>query len=164
MPATDALLWLHGTPATPSNVFTSTSSNYSDNEIDFGAVVAGTSYPYIPQFPSATEKGYTFPPEQPGNAGVEQGVHVIIAVAIVAGSMTAATINVVSDATSSATDVIASRTFTLAQVETAGIHLYIPVTGPAVLRYLRANFLGVTAACSSGTAWAWYGPKTGGEQ
>lgn len=164
MPVTDALAWLHGTPATPSNVFTSTTADYSDYEIDFGPTVAGTSSPYLPQFPSRTEAAYTFPPEVPGPGGIEMGVHVIIGAAIVAGSATAATVDVLSAATTAATAVIATRTFTLAQVETAGIHLYIPVNLAQVLEFLRLNFKGVTAVVTSGTAVAWFGPKTGGEQ
>jgi hypothetical protein len=159
----DAVLALHGTATTPSNVFTSTSSDYSDSEIDFGAAADGSASPYIPEFPSRTEAAYTLPPENPGEGGVQFGVHVIISAAVVPGSMTSANITVVSDPTTSATTVIASRTFTNGQVGASGAHYFIPVPGSAVKRFLRANFLGVGAACSSGTAFAWYGPKTGGE-
>ena len=164
MPLTDALLWIHGTPATPSNVFTSTSSDYSDNEINFGTPSTGSTYPYLPEFPSSYEKNYTLPPEVVGNGGVEMVLHLVISAAIVAGSASAAIVNVVSAATSSATAIIASRTLTLTQIEQAGAHYFIPVPMTAVLQYLRANFLGVTANVTSGTAFAWFGPKTGGEQ
>lgn len=68
MPQTDSIQWIHGTPSTPSNIFSSTSQQ-SDNELDFGAPATGGSYPYLPEFPSLTEKGYTFPPEVVGNGG-----------------------------------------------------------------------------------------------
>lgn len=165
MPISDALLWLHGTPpATPSNVFTSTTSDYSDSEIDFGASADGSAFPFIPQFPSRTEQGYTFPPETMGAGGVEMGIHVVISAAVVPGSMTSANITVTSAATTNATTVIASRTFTNGQVGVAGAHYYIPVPLSAVNRFLRCNFLGVGAACTSGTAFAWFGPRAGGEQ
>ena len=164
MPVTDALAWLHGTLSTPSNVFTSTTADYSDNELDFGATVAGTSSPYLPQFPSRNEAAYTFPPEVPGPGGIEVGVHIIIGAAIVPGSASSATVNVLSNSTSSATSIIATRTFTLAQLAVAGAHYFIPVNLASVLEFLRLNFIGVAAVVTSGTAYAWFGPRTGGEQ
>ena len=163
MPVTDAIAWLHGTPTTPSDVFDSTTSDYSDNELDFGPYAAGTATPYLPEFPSRVEKGYTFPPEVPGNGGVEMGVHIVIGAAIVPGSATAGTVNVTSAATASSTAIIATRTLTLAQLAVAGAHYFIPVNMVQVLRYLRCNFIGVTDVVTSGTAYAWFGPKTGGE-
>jgi hypothetical protein len=164
MPVTDALTALHGTPTTPSDVFTSTTADYSDYELDFGAANDGSTSPYIPAFPSRTEAAYTFPPEIPGPGGVEFGVHLIIGAAIVPGSASACTVNVLSDATTAATTIIATRTLTLAQVGVAGAHYFIPVNMAMVARFLRANFIGVTDVVTSGTGFAWFGPKTGGEQ
>jgi hypothetical protein len=165
MPVTDALLALQGTPSTPSNIFTTYAGpQYSDDEIDFGVAADGSTTPYLVEFPSRTEKGYTFPPEQPGNGGVEMGVHVIIGAVLVPGSMTAGSIGVYTSASSSATTSIASRAFTLAQLAVAGAHYFIPVPGMAVLRYLRIGFSPTTAVCTSGTAFCYYGPRAGGEQ
>jgi hypothetical protein len=164
MPVSDALGWLHGTPATPSNVFTSTSTDYSDYELDFGATVAGTSSPYLPAFPSRTEAAYTSPPEVPGPGGIQMGVHVVIGAAIVPGSCTAGVVNVLSAATSSATAIIATRTLTLAQLAVAGSHYFIPMNIATLLEFLRLNFIGTNAAVTSGTAVAWFGPICGGEQ
>ena len=163
MPQTDSIAWVHGTPSTPSNIFSSTTQE-SDNELDFGAPATGGSYPYLPEFPSLTEKGYTFPPEVVGNGGVEFGLHFIVSTAVVPGSMTAGAVNVQSAATTNATNVIASRSFTLAQLAIAGAHYYIPVQGVAVLEFLRAQFAATSAGATSGTGVAWFGPKTGGEQ
>lgn len=162
MPQTDAIQWLHGTPSTPSNIFSSTTQQ-SDSELDFGAPATGGSYPYLPEFPSLTEKTYTFPPEVVGDGGVEMGVHLIVSTAVVPGSMTAGTINVESASTTNATAVIASRPFTLAQLAIAGAHYFIPVNGASVLEFLRCEFAATTAGATSGTGVAWYGPKTGGE-
>ncbi len=162
MPQTDAIS-LHGVPATPSNIFSST-TQYSDNEIDFGSPNTGATYPYLPQFPSNTEQGYTFPPEVVGDGGVEMGVHLVISAGVVPGSMVGGTVNVTSAATSSATTVIASRAFTNAQLAIPGAHYFIPVNGAAILEFLRCQFAAGTAGATSGTGWAWYGPKTGGEQ
>lgn len=165
MPVTDAIQWLHGTPTTPSNIFSSYPGvEYSDNELDFGAPNSGATYPYLPQFPSAAEKGYVFPPEVVGDGGVELGLHLIISTAVAPGTMTAGTVNVLSAATTAATTVIASRPFTLAQLAIAGAHYFIPVSGVSVLEFLRCDFAATTAAASSGTGVAWFGPKTGGEQ
>lgn len=166
MPQTDAIQWLHGTLATPSNIFTTTATTgYSDNELDFGAPSSGTSYPYLPQFPSLTEKAYTTPPEIPGEAGMVMGVHLVISTTVVGtvGGQTAGIINVLSDSTTAATDIIASRTIPIAKL-IAGNHFFVPVPGAAVLEFLRCAFQAVTHAADSGTGVAWYGPKTGGEQ
>jgi hypothetical protein len=166
MPQTDSIQWLHGTPSAASNVFTATATtDYSDNELDFGAPATGGSYPYLPEFPSLTEKGYTFPPEVVGNGGVEMGIHLAIsAPVLVTGGMTAGVVNALTSATTGATTVIASRTFTPAQLAIAGAHYFIPVSGAAILEFLRCNFVATSFAADSGTAWAWYGPKTGGEK
>lgn len=92
------------------------------------------------------------------------GIHLIVSTAVVPGSMTAGVVNVESSSTTNATTVIASRTLTLAQLAIAGVHYFIPVSGPAILEFLRCEFAATTAGASSGTGVAWFGPKTGGEQ
>ena len=164
MPVTDAITSLHGVPATPSSIFQSTTAIYSDYELDFGAPAAGTSTPYLPEFPSSTEKGYTFPPEVVGDGGVEMGVHLVIGTAVSGGSISNGTINVYSSAASSATASIASRAFTTTQLAVAGAHYFVPVSMVAVLEFLRCGFTPGTGAAGAGTGWAWFGPKTGGEQ
>jgi hypothetical protein len=163
MPVTDAITSLHGTPATPSDIFTGT-AQYSDSELDFGAAASGADYPYLQQFPSRTEQGYSFPPESLGPGGVEMGVHLIVGAALVPGSMAGGTVNVVSDDTTNATTVIASRDLTNAQLEVAGAHYFIPVPQGAVKEFLRCQFAAGTAGATSGTGYAWFGPRTGGEQ
>jgi len=176
MPQTDAVAYIHGTGASVGPItgigttvvgdpiFQSTTSTYSNLELDFGAPASGSAYPYLPAFPSLTEKGYSFPPEILGDGGVEQGVHLIIGQAVSGGSITSGTINVTSSAASSATAIVASRNFTSGQLGTSGAHYFIPVSGPAVLEFLRCAFVPNTGAAGSGTGVAWYGPKTGGEQ
>ena len=65
-------------------------AQYSNLELDFGAPNSGASYPYLPAFPSLTEKGYTFPPEVVGDGGVEMGIHLVVT----APMLTAATTSI----------------------------------------------------------------------
>lgn len=178
MPVTDAISYLHGSgtsafgPVTNTNgvygdAFGASGSQYSNLELDFGAPNAGTSWPYIPEFPSLTQKTYTFPASQPGNGGVEMGLHIIIGSAF--NTLTSISFQVVTSATTGALfnaspNPIASRTLTLAQMAIAGAHYFIPVEGFAVLQFLR--FYGAVTGSNPtlGTLIAWYGPKTGGEQ
>ncbi len=169
MPVTDALMALHGTPATPSNIFTSTSAtgDQSDYTLDFGAPVSGSAYPYLTEFPSIEEAGYTFPPEVVGDGGVEQGVHLIISTAVTAGSgMTAGNVIVSAGSANTLGTVLIQRQLTLAQLAVVGAHYFIPVPGAARAAYefLGLYFQAVTYAAGAGTGYAWYGPKTGGEQ
>jgi len=141
----------------------------SNLELDFGAPVTGQSYPWLPAFPSATEKGYTFPPEVVGAGGVEMGVHILITGPVVAGSGNTggARCDVQSNATTAATSVIASRTFTPAQLAVGGAHYFIPVNLVSVLQFLRFLWTNLATAATvnfTGSIVAWFGPRTGGEQ
>ena len=144
-----------------------TASGYTNLEIDFGAPNTGAAFPNIPQFPSLTEKGYTFPPEVVGQGGVDMGVHVLVTGAV--NNLTSLKFDVCTSSTTNALvgsspNPIASRTLTLAQLGIAGAHYYIPVQGSAVLEFLRAYMTLTGTAATSGTAIIWYGPRTGGEQ
>ena len=166
MPVTDAIAWLHGTPATPANIFTSTSSQIGDKVLDLGAALDGTSSPYIPRFPSRTEEGYTLPPEVVGDGGIEVGIHLIISTACTVGSgMTAGVVNASIGSADTLLTTIASRTFTLAQLAVVGAHYFIPLNAAALtLRYLGVQMVATTDAAGAGTGVLWFGPKTGGEQ
>lgn len=161
MPVTDALLWVHGTPTVPA-AFLTAGSAYSTNEIDFGAPATGATTPFLTQFPSATEKGYTNPPEVVGAGGVEFGLHFVVGVAF--DTLTSITLEAVSNSTTNATTVIASRPLTLAQMAIAGAHYFVPVSGAAVLEFLRAHGTLVGSNNVSGTCSMWFGPRCGGEQ
>lgn len=141
----------------------------SNLELDFGAPASGAAYPWLTEFPSATEKGYTFPPEVVGDGGVEMGVHIIITGPVYpgAGNTGGARCDVQSDSTTAATTVIASRTFTAAQLAVAGAHYWIPVPLVAVKEFLRFLWTNLATAATvnfTGSIVAWFGPKSGGEQ
>lgn len=141
-------------------------SQESNLELDFGAPASGGSYPYLPEFPSYTEKGYTFPPEVVGDGGVEMGLHIVMTGPFY-GAATLATVrvDVQTAATTAATTIIASRTFTIAQLQVQGAHYFIPVSMAAVLQFLRFNWTHAAAVNGYvGSIIAWFGPKTGGEQ
>ena len=76
--------------------------------------------------------------------------------------------NVCTSATTAALDSgsnpIAARTLTLAQMQVVGATYYIPVSGNAVLEFLRwhANITGT--ADTAGTLVSWYGPRSSGVQ
>jgi len=160
MPVTDALLWVHGTPPATSAAFLTAGSAYSATEIDFGAPAAGTSTPYLPEFPSLTERGYTTPAETFfGN--VEFGLHFVVGVAF--DTLTSIVLSAVSDTTTNATTAIASRTLTLAQMAVAGAHYFVPVQQSAVKEFLRAYGAITGSNNVSGTCQMWFGPRTGGE-
>ena len=140
-------------------------SQVSNLELDFGAPNTGASYPWLPQFPSLTEKGYTFPPEVVGNGGIEWGLHLLITGPVYGNSVTSIKFDVESNSTTQATTVIASRTLTIAQLQVAGAHYYVPVSGAAVLEFLRFNATNAPANNGYvGSLVAWFGPKVGGEQ
>lgn len=140
---------------------------YSNLELDFGAPNTGSAYPWVVSFPSYAEKGYTFAPEPGiGAGGTEYGVHIEVLSPFVA----TATINfqVVTSAAidpviGTATNIIAQRQFTLAQLQVTGAHYFIPVPQAAVLEFLRVYF-DVTTTATGGTVVVYWGPKTGGEQ
>lgn len=174
MPCTDALLYVHGTgaalgpitglgTATVGDTLCYAGSQYSNLELDFGPPLTGGSYPYLPAFPSLTEKTYTFPPEVVGQGGVEQGFHIVVCSAF--NALTSILFNVVTAATTAATTpIIAARSLTLAQLAIAGAHYYIPVIGSSVLEFLRWDAVLTGPDPTTGTIVSWYGPRTGGEQ
>lgn len=162
MPMMDALTWLHGSTPGTAQIIMQGGSEESALEIDFGALASGALSPYLPQFPSLTEKTYTNPPEVVGQGGADMGVHVVVGVAF--NTLTSASFNVQSGAATAATTVIASRVLTLAQLEVLGAHYYIPVSGNAVLRFLRFQAVLTGSDPTTGTISAWYGPRVGGEQ
>lgn len=155
-------------PNTYGDAVCASGSQYSNLEIDFGAPNTGASYPFLPAFPSLTEKGYTAPPEVVGQGGVEQGFHIQVGSSF--NELTSITFEVVTSATTGATtsDIIASRTLTLAQLEVGASgfapHYFIPVPQSAILEFLRwyASLSGTDP--TQGTIVSWYGPRTGGEQ
>src|ERR1017187_1594724 len=137
---------------------------YSTLELDFGAPNAGAAYPWIPGFPSLTEKGYTNPPEHPGAGGTEYGVHVIVMAPYnTANSFSGLTVDVCSNATTAATTVIASRIITQAQLAIGGADYFIPVPQQAVLEFLRLHYTVGTGNPTTGSIVAYWGPRTGGE-
>lgn len=144
-----------------------TASGYSNIEIDFGAPSTGASYPYLSEFPSLTEKTYTFPAEVVGNGGVDWGLHIVVSGYV--NNLTSINFEVVTSATTAAlfnagNNPIAARTLTLAQLQVVGAHYYVPLAGAAVLEFLRAYMVLSGTAATAGTAVMWFGPKTGGEQ
>ena len=141
-------------------------SQVSNLELDFGAPNTGASYPWVPQFPSLTEKGYTFPPEVVGAGGVDWGLHVVVTGPVYGNSLTSITFNVESGATTESTTVIASRLLTIAQLQVAGGHYFISLSGNSgVLEFLRFNAVNAPANNGYvGSIVAWFGPRTGGEQ
>ena len=140
-------------------------SQVSNLELDFGAPNSGASYPWLPQFPSLAEKGYTFPPEVVGAGCVDWGLHILIAGPVYGNSLTSIKFDVESGAATQATTVIASRTLTIAQLQVAGAHYYIPVIGAAVLEFLRFNATNAPANNGYvGSIVAWFGIRQGGEQ
>lgn len=155
------------TPNTLGDLILAAGSQYSNLELDFGAPNNGGSFPYIAQFPSLTEKAYTFAPEIVGEGGVVFGLHIIVDAAF--NLLTSVNFEVVTSATtnalfSAANNPIAARTLTLAQLQIPGVHYFIPVTGNAVLEFLRFYAAITGTNPTAGTIVAWYGPKTGGEQ
>ena len=143
-------------------------TNYSNLELDFGAPNPGTSYPYLPQFPSATEKGYTFPPEVVGQGGTEFGVHIVITAPFNTYATNLVTVLTSASASAvigTATNAIASRLFTLAQWSIAGAHYFIPVPSGNVLEFLRWYTTNTSGSPNTaGALVSWWGPRTGGEQ
>jgi len=155
------------TPNTPGDLYCAAGSQYSNLELDFGAPSTGAAYPYLPQFPSLTEKGYTFPPEVVGQGGVQFGVHIIVNGP--ANLLTSVNFEVVTSSATAALfnasgNPIAARNLSLAQLQVAGAHYFIPVQGSSVLEFLRCYFAITGSNPTIGTITVWYGPITGGEQ
>jgi hypothetical protein len=140
-------------------------SQQSNLEIDFGAPNSGASNPFISEFPSLTEKGYTYPPEVVGDGGISFGVHIVISGPVYGNSLTSIAFNVETASTTNATNIIATRSLTIAQLQVAGAHYFIPVPGNSVLEFLRWNAVNTPANNGFvGSIYSWWGPKLGGEQ
>ena len=142
-----------------------TTSQQSNLEIDFGAPNPGTSNPLISAFPSLTEKGYSYPPEVVGDGGIPFGVHIVVSGPVYGNSLTSIAFNVESASTTNATNIIATRSLTIAQLQVQGAHYWIPVPGNSVLEFLRWNAVNTPANNGYvGSIYSWWGPKAGGEQ
>ena len=147
-------------PPTPGDAI-GTATGYSNLELDFGAPNTGGAYPFLVQFPSLTEKGYTFAPEILGQGGSDFGIHVLVTGYV--NNLTTLKFDVVTASTTAALvgnspNPIASRTFTLAQLQVVGAHYYIPVSGNAVLEFLRVSMTLVGTAATAGTAVIYWAP------
>lgn len=156
------------TPPTLGDALTG-NAQYSGLELDFGAPNLGTSYPWLPQFPSQTEKGYTFPPEVVGAGGVQLGVHLVITAPMLTAATTSIAFSVLTSAATAAvigtaTNIIAARTLSAAQLAVNGAHYFIPVPGSSVLEFLRWYAANAGGAATTGYLVSWFGPRTGGEQ
>lgn len=177
MPMSDAVAYLHGSgtsafgPVTNNggvygDALCAAGSQYSNLELDFGAPASGSSFPYLTQFPSLTEKTYTNPPEVLGTGGVQFGIHIIIGSAF--NTLTSINFQAVTGATTGALfnaspNPIASRTLTLAQLAVVGAHYFIPVQGSAMLEFFRFYAAITGSNPTTGTIVSWFGPATGGE-
>ena len=142
----------------------SATSAYSNLEIDFGAPSLGVSYPWLPAFPSITEKGYTFPPEVVGAGGIQLGVYIVPTAPFYGNSTATVVVDVCSDSTTAATSIIATRTFTVAQLRVQGVRYFIPVNPMQVKEFLRLNWTNNTGYTYVGNIIAYFGPVSGGVQ
>ena len=154
-------------PSTMGDAYCAAGSQYSNLEIDFGAPNSGASFPWVPGFPSVTEKGYTFANAQVGQGGVQFGVHIIVTAP--ANTLTSVNFEVCTSLTASALvgsspNPIASRVLTLAQLQVSGAHYFIPVAGASVLEFLRV-YMAITGSNPTiGTLFIYWGSVSGGEQ
>ena len=144
-------------------------AQYSNNEIDFGAPSTGTAFPFISEYPSLTEKGYTYPPEVVGSGGVQFGVHIVIGAPMLTAATTSIAFSVLSASTTApvigtAANIIATRTLTAAQLAVNGAHYFIPVEGTAVKEFLQWYAAQAGGVATTGYIYSWWGPKCGGEQ
>jgi hypothetical protein len=140
-------------------------SQQSNLELDFGPPNPGTSNPTISAFPSLTEKLYSYPPEVVGDGGIPFGVHIVVSGPVYGNSLTSIAFNVESGSTASATNIITTRSLTIAQLQVQGAHYWIQVPGNAVLEFLRWNAVNTPANNGYvGSIYSWWGPKCGGEQ
>lgn len=151
-----------GYPAILGDLLCAAGSQYCNLELDFGAPNPGVAYPWLPQFPSLTQKGYTNPAEVNGPGGSEFGVHIIVTSPF--NTLTSILFNVVSAATTAATTpIIAARSLTLAQLEVLGAHYFIPVPQSQVLEFLRWDAVLTGSDPTLGTITSYWGSRTGGE-
>ena len=180
MAMTDGCLYIHGTGSSAFGAISYASGIYGDSlcragaaysalELDLGAPGSASSWPYVSQFPSLTEKGYSASgytqAEAIGAGGVPWGLHIQVMSAF--NTLTNIVFYVCSAATTAATysaNEIARRTLTLAQLAIVGAHYIIPVNPTQVLEFNR--FYADDSAGSNptlGTIIAWFGPRTGDE-
>lgn len=151
-----------GYPAILGDLLCAAGSQYCNLELDFGAPNPGVAYPWLPQFPSLTQKGYTNPAEVNGPGGSEFGVHIIGTSPF--NTLTSILFNVVSAATTAATTpIISARSLTLAQLEVLGAHYFIPVPQSQVLEFLRWDAVLTGSNPTLGTIVSYWGSRTGGE-
>jgi hypothetical protein len=153
-------------PVTSGDVFLQAGSQYSNLEIDFGPPSTGGTYPWVPAFPSLTEKVYTFPNVPVGQGGVQFGIHIIVTAPT--NLLTLVNFGVVTSPTTGALiggagNPIAAKTLTLAQLQVAGAHYFIPVSGFAVLEFLRVYMALTGTDPTIGTLFIYWGPSSGGE-
>ena len=154
-------------PATLGDTFGSAGSQYSNLELDFGAPNSGATYPWLPQFPSATERGYTFPPETTGWGGTDMGIHILVETPF--NTVTSINFEAVTSATTAALigsspNPIGARVLTLAQLQVVGAHYYIPVSLGQMLEFFRLYGAVTGSNPTLGTLVVWFGPRIGGEQ
>ena len=153
-----------GYPPLQGDAFLASGSQYSNLELDFGAPNSGAYYPWLPQFPSLTEKGYSNPAEVPGQGGAEFGIHIVVGSPF--NTLTSVNFQAVTSSTSGAliaTGVIASRSLTLAQLQVNGAHYYFAVPQGAVKEFFRMYGAITGSNPTFGTLVCWYGPRTGNE-
>lgn len=173
----DTLGFVHGTGASvqgPMSVASGvygdvlTTAAYSALELDLGAPGSASSYPYVSQFPSYTEQGYTSPPTVVGVGGISIGLNIMITAAFTVGSgFTSGTIDVCSSATTAATytgpvQIIATRILTLAQMAVIGAVYFIPLNPYQILEFNRFHWIPNGNTPGAGKVLAWYGPRNGG--
>lgn len=158
---------LMATPNTIGDSFGLAGSQYSNNEIDFGAPNSGGAFPSIPQFPSLTEKTYVFPAEVVGQGGVDMGLHIIVTAAfntVTSIAFSAVTAPTTGALISNTPGIVATRTLTLAQLQVVGAHYYIPVQLSTLQEFLRGYGALTGSDPTIGAITMWFGPRTGGEQ
>lgn len=150
-------------PSIIGDVLCASGTQYCNLELDFGAPSSGAGFPWLPQFPSLTQKGYTNPAEVNGYGGVDFGVHIIVTSPF--NTLTSILFDVVTAATTAATTpIIASRSLTLAQLDVNGAHYFIPTPSSAVLEFLRWHATLTGSNPTFGTITSYWGIRTGGEQ
>jgi hypothetical protein len=159
------------TPNTPGDSLCLSGSQYSNLELDFGPPASGNVYPWLPQFPSLTEKTQTSPPEVVGQGGIEYGL--IFEVCASFNLLTSINIEICTSATTAALytasgNPIASRTLTLAQLQVSTVgfapRYFISIPSSAILEYLRFYAALTGTDPTYGTCVAYFGPRDGGLQ
>lgn len=154
------------TPNTPGDALCAAGSQYSNLELDRGAPNSGSAYPWLTQFPSLAEAAYSFPPEVPGGNSIPWGLHIIVTGPF--NLLTSINFEICTSATSGALfsaspNPVGARSLTLAQLQVAGAHYFIPVNQP-LLEFIRFYAALTGTDPTIGTIVAWFGPTVGGEQ